>query len=92
MSGQAKTQKKLVEDLNTNDKDPFLNLTTVARALGKHSTTIRNWVNDGIIAATRFPNGLYKIRKSDLEKLLSVSRMRDNKEILDRVSNLEGDL
>lgn len=91
MSGQAKTQQKLVKDLNTNEKDPFLNLTTVARALGKHSTTIRNWVNDGIINATRFPNGLYKIRRSDLETLLSVSKMKDNKDILDRVSKLEGD-
>lgn len=86
---KAKRQSDLIANLETDAKDAFLNLRTVAVALGVHPSTVRGWVSTGAIRATRFPNGLYRIRKSDLERLLEASPMGDDELIVEKIDALK---
>lgn len=85
---KATTQTDLLDGLNTHKADPFLNIATVAEALGRHPTTVGRWVVEGAIRATRFPNGTWKIRKSDLELLLAGSSIQDDAGVVSRVEKL----
>ncbi len=63
------TKAKPTDGLQTHIENPFLDLSTVAKALGVDPSTIGRWVKDGKIKATRFPYG-WKVRKSDLADIL----------------------
>lgn len=83
----GKAQADLISNVNGHDADPLLNLTTIARALGKHPTTIARWVDDGILPFVKI-GPLRKVRKSSLEKILASSAMAENTEISIRVKQL----
>ena len=89
MTNNAKTQSDLIKDLNTHEKDPLLNLNTVAKALGKSPQTIAVWVNTGIIKTERV-GPLPKIRKSVLEALLSGSMLGEDENTVMKVDALKG--
>jgi excisionase family DNA binding protein len=42
---------------------------TAAQRLGVHENTIRNWIDKGVLAATRLPSGVRRIKAADVEKL-----------------------
>lgn len=88
MAAANKTQRKEIEGLTTHDKDPFLNITVVAKALGRHQTTVGRWVADGAIKSVLMPNGLRKIRRSVLVAWLEQTEF-STEEVLERVEALE---
>jgi predicted site-specific integrase-resolvase len=45
----------------------------VGRQIGRSGETVRSWIRDGILAAIRLPNGLFKVRKSQVNAILSAS-------------------
>jgi len=69
MTTKAKSQAGLLKGLETHIANPFLNLATVAVALGVSSDTVSRWIKSERIKATRFPYG-WKVRKSDLVDIL----------------------
>lgn len=66
-----KAQADLIKNLKTHASDPFLNVSTVAAALGRSHQTISRWIELGKLAATPWPSGGYKIRRSELERILN---------------------
>jgi excisionase family DNA binding protein len=86
----GKSQTGDLDGIKTHDEDPFLNISTVGRALGKHRSTIRDWIDSGILKAERVGK-LDKVRKSTLIRLLEGSALGEDLEILERVDGLEGD-
>lgn len=87
----GKAQSKELDGVNTHAADPLLNMATVAKAVGKHPSTVRSWVDSGLIDTVRCGK-LPKIRKSDLVKLLSGTKLGDNIETLERVDLLVEDM
>jgi excisionase family DNA binding protein len=59
----------------TAEGDRFLNLSEVARACSKSHTTIRRWIQDGLLTAVRMPSGLYAVRRSEVNKFLGASAL-----------------
>jgi len=49
----------------------YLRLSTVARRLDVSVKTIRAWIAKGKIPAERLPNGYWRVREDDLEKIPS---------------------
>jgi excisionase family DNA binding protein len=86
----GKSQASELDGLSTNEVDPLLNLATVAKAVGKHPTTVRAWVDSGLIEVVKVGR-LPKIRKSDLVKLLEGSKLSEDFETLERVDSLTGE-
>lgn len=84
-----KSQTQHLKSLATHQDDPLLNLRTVAFALGKNPTTIRNWIDQGNIRAVQQPNGLFKVRKSVLEKFLESSNFGLDESVVERVMNAQ---
>jgi predicted site-specific integrase-resolvase len=66
-----KAQADLIKGLKTHANDPFLNVATVAAALGRSHQTISRWIELGKLAATPWPSGGFKIRRSELERILN---------------------
>jgi excisionase family DNA binding protein len=60
---------------SAGDDDRFLNLSEVARACSKSHTTIRRWIQDGLLTAVRMPSGLYAVRRSEVNKFLGASAL-----------------
>ena len=58
----------------SNDEDPYMSLSEVARHVGKHPTTIMRWVADGLLEVVRV-GPLPKIRRSTLAKFLGGSAL-----------------
>ncbi len=56
------------QDMVSHQEDPLLTFTEAAELIGKSSSTIRSWVDQGLIAAHRDPSGLRRIRRSEFEK------------------------
>jgi hypothetical protein len=69
---------ELVEraDPPTHEQDPILNLTEVARQLGKHPSTIKDWCVQGLLIPVKMPSGLYGVRKSEVNKFLGGSALQ----------------
>jgi predicted site-specific integrase-resolvase len=74
MNGHDEAVERL--DPPTHEEDPILNLTEVARQLGKHPTTIKQWCIDGLLIAIKLPSGLYGVRKSEVNKFLGGSALQ----------------
>jgi hypothetical protein len=84
----SKTQRDELTDLNTDKDDPFLHLSTVANALGRSPQTIGRWVVDGCLPSVIMPNGMRKIRKSQLVQWLEVTRFGEDYGALERALDL----
>jgi excisionase family DNA binding protein len=86
----AKSQRDLISDLNAHTNDPLLHLTTVGRCIGRHGSTVRSWIDQGLLKAVRV-GSLWKVRKSEVAKLLSHSTFGDNENVMAQFNNLKGD-
>jgi excisionase family DNA binding protein len=64
-----------VADPPTHQDDPLLTPSEVGRQLGKSPNTIVNWIRDGLLNAVRMPSGLWAVRKSEVNKLLTASAL-----------------
>lgn len=64
----------------THEDDPFLTPAEVGRQLGMSAQTIGRWIQDGLIIATFFPNDRWKVRKSEVNRLLRGSSI--NKQVV----------
>lgn len=49
----------------------MLTYSEAGRLVGKSHTTMRRWVNEGLLRAQRDPSGLSRIRRSELERFYS---------------------
>lgn len=62
----GKRQQDLVQDLiDEATEDPWLNLTSVAKILHVHPSTVSRWCDEGIMKS-RVIGKLPKVKKSDL--------------------------
>lgn len=43
----------------------------VAETLGVCSETVRNWLKTGKMSGKKLPNGIYRIKQSELDKALT---------------------
>lgn len=59
----------------THEDDPILNMSEVARQLGKHPSTIKVWIQTGLLDAIRMPSNLYGVRKSQVNRVLAGSAL-----------------
>ena len=84
----GKSQTELTQDLTTHQDDPILHLSTVAAALGRSPQTIGRWVTEECLPSIPQPNGLRKIRKSELIKWLDVTGFGRTEGAAERVSAL----
>lgn len=55
----------------TAEDDPILTPEEVGRRLGKSGTTIRRWINDGLLDYVQNPKGLPGVRQSDVNRYLA---------------------
>lgn len=70
--GQRMSKANGATEQNTgivsHNDDPLLSFSECGLLIGRTHTTIRRWVNDGLLKPVRDPSGLSRIRKSELEK------------------------
>jgi excisionase family DNA binding protein len=66
---------KRTQEPPTHEVDPLLNLSEVARQIGKSPQTIARWVQDGLLSAVRLPSGLMAVRKSQVNQFLGSSAL-----------------
>lgn len=59
----------------THKEDPLLTITEVAERLGKSHTTIRRWIDDGLLPAVRMPSGLFNVRQSEANRFLETTTL-----------------
>lgn len=53
------------------DEKDWLTSGDVAREIGAHPQTVRGWIKDGVLPATRVGvRGRYRVRREDLEKII----------------------
>ena len=57
----------------TSEEDELLSPSEVGRRLGKHPSTILRWIEDGLLQAIRLPSGLWVVRASQVNQILSGS-------------------
>ncbi len=66
-----------IELLDQIDQNPFLTIAEVAKLLRVDYTTVRRWVQNGLIAATVLPTRgrrhVYRIWRTEVEKILGAS-------------------
>jgi excisionase family DNA binding protein len=86
---QGKSQRDLIADISTHEKDPLLHLTTVGRCIGRDGRTIGRWIDEGLLKAVRVGK-LYKVRKSEVARILENSVFADDPEVMKRITNLTG--
>lgn len=53
--------------------DPFLSMSEAGRLIGRTHTTIRRWIDDGLLDVERDARGLRRIRKSELIRFTGVT-------------------
>lgn len=53
--------------------DPMLSMSEAGRLIGRTHTTIRRWIDDGLIDAVRDVRGLRRVRKSELIRFTGVT-------------------
>lgn len=66
---------KNVEPIS-GEVDRLLSQSEVARMLNKSPQTIGRWINDGLLRFVRQPDGLPKIRKSEIDAFLGVTCLK----------------
>lgn len=59
----------------SHSEDPMLTYTEAGELIGKSRTTLRRWVEEGLLRSFRDPNGLSRIRKSELTRFYSGTAM-----------------
>lgn len=62
------------ERMSTEQKSQLLSLPEAAAFLGVHQATIRRWIQQGRLPASRLPSGNLRIEDSELKKLLTEAR------------------
>ena len=55
----------------------LLRVTDAAKMLEVDPSTIRRWINLGLIEAVKLPSGQYRIRREDVDKLLRRQQSED---------------
>lgn len=58
--------------------DPMLSMSESGRLIGKSHTTIRRWIQDGLLAAVRDARGIHRVRKSELIRFTGVTAFARN--------------
>lgn len=70
----TKASKKDTEEVTTSVADELLTVHEVARRLRVDDTTVRRWINNGILEAITLPHAGkrrgYRVKQSTLEELL----------------------
>ena len=59
-------------------EDPFLPLSAAARQIGKHPSTLKRWVLEGLIVAVQLPSGRFQIRQSQVDRYLGGSTIQES--------------
>jgi len=49
-----------------HSEDPILSLSAAGRLIGKTHTTIKRWVDAGLLNATKDARGFIRVRKSEI--------------------------
>ena len=62
-------------DALSHEEDPLLNLSQVARLIGKHPSTVQRWARDGLLKVQRMPSNLPGVRRSEVNKFLGGSAL-----------------
>jgi excisionase family DNA binding protein len=55
----------------------LLRVTDAAKMLEVDPSTIRRWINLGLLDAVKLPSGQYRIRREDVDKLLRRQQGQD---------------
>jgi len=80
MTRRTKDEGATVEaDPPTHQEDPILTQAEVARQLGYHPSTIHRLIAWGLLKGVKMPGGIYRIRKSEINKFLGGSAL--NKQV-----------
>jgi excisionase family DNA binding protein len=64
-------------DFTPHAEDPMLTFSQAGELIGRSRTTIRRWVEDGLLRSFRDPSGLSRIRQSELERFYSGTALAD---------------
>lgn len=64
-----------VDAFVSHAEDPMLTYTEAGELIGKSRTTLRRWVEEGLLRSFRDPNGLSRIRRSELTRFYSGTAM-----------------
>ena len=75
MTEQQTQNKTTKPKRRTKSNDELLTLSDVARHLGRTHTTIRRWIDDGLLQCVKLPSGLRAVRKSEVNKFLEGSAL-----------------
>lgn len=74
MSKASKNLKsRSPDDPPTHEEDPILSLTEAAEWAGVATSTMWKWVWSGALESVLLPNGMRKVRKSQVEAILRSS-------------------
>ena len=65
------------ERLVPHSEDPLLSFSECGLLVGRTHTTIRRWVEDGLLRTIREPGGLRRIRKSELVRFYGATALAD---------------
>jgi excisionase family DNA binding protein len=57
------------------DKSKWLALTQASKMLGIHPTTLRDWVDEGVIASFHTPGGHRRFAESDIQAFIATSKI-----------------
>lgn len=71
---QAYSSVDQEHNAHSNVDSPIITLSEAGRQIGKSSSTMSRWVQDGLIPSVRHPTGLPGIRQSDLDALYGVAK------------------
>jgi hypothetical protein len=73
-------KKKQVSDVvefTSHAEDPFLSYTEAGDLVGRSNSTIRRWVEDGLLRKVEDPSGCPRIRKSELTRFYGASALAE---------------
>lgn len=70
---KAKASAKFV----SHGDDPMLSYTEAGEMVGRSNTTIRRWVEDGLLRKVEDPSGVPRIRQSELAKFYGASALAE---------------